>query len=99
MAEDLTAEADSGGHTDNRPAVTLLPTLLALRDRLQAEHGYDTPLRVGRRGRDRHAAVGRGGVRDGGGLCRHRLGQPGVRRVRDSPTRCARCSPRPSRPT
>jgi GTP cyclohydrolase II len=30
MAEDLTAEADSGGHTDNRPAVALLPTLLGV---------------------------------------------------------------------
>ncbi len=35
MAQDLTAEADSGGHTDNRPAITLLPTMLALRDRYQ----------------------------------------------------------------
>ena len=34
MAEDLTAEADSGGHTDNRPALTLLPTMLALRDEI-----------------------------------------------------------------
>ena len=34
MCDDLTAEADSGGHTDNRPAISLLPTLLALRDRL-----------------------------------------------------------------
>ena len=50
MAEDLTAEADSGGHTDNRPALTLLPTLIALRDRMQAEHGYATPLRVGAAG-------------------------------------------------
>jgi len=50
MAEDLTAEADSGGHTDNRPAVTLLPTLLALRDRLATEHAYDRPLRVGAAG-------------------------------------------------
>ena len=41
MAEDLTAEADSGGHTDNRPAITLLPTMLALRDRLQAQYRYD----------------------------------------------------------
>jgi trans-AT polyketide synthase, acyltransferase and oxidoreductase domains len=32
MADDITAEADSGGHTDNRPAVTLLPSMLALRD-------------------------------------------------------------------
>jgi trans-AT polyketide synthase/acyltransferase/oxidoreductase domain-containing protein len=47
VAQDVTAEADSGGHTDNRPAITLLPTLLALRDRLQAQHGYAIPLRVG----------------------------------------------------
>ena len=50
MADDLTAEADSGGHTDNRPALTLLPTLIALRDRMQSEHGYATPLRVGAAG-------------------------------------------------
>ena len=50
MAQDLTAEADSGGHTDNRPLVTLLPTLLALRDRLQAQFGYEQPLRVGAAG-------------------------------------------------
>lgn len=50
MAQDLTAEADSGGHTDNRPLVTLLPTLLALRDRMQAKFGYDQPLRVGAAG-------------------------------------------------
>ncbi len=35
MCDDLTAEADSGGHTDNRAAMALLPALLALRDRLQ----------------------------------------------------------------
>src|SRR5262245_57975554 len=50
MAQDLTAEADSGGHTDNRPAITLVPTLIALRDRLQAQFGYDAPLRVGAAG-------------------------------------------------
>ncbi len=50
VAQDLTVEADSGGHTDNRPAIALLPTMLALRDRLQAEHGYDVPLRVGSAG-------------------------------------------------
>jgi PfaD family protein len=50
VAEDLTAEADSGGHTDNRPLIALLPTLLALRDRLQAQHAYDRPLRVGAAG-------------------------------------------------
>jgi PfaD family protein len=47
VAQDVTVEADSGGHTDNRPAITLLPTILALRDRLQAEHRFATPLRVG----------------------------------------------------
>ena len=50
LAEDLTAEADSGGHTDNQPAIVLLPTMLALRDRLQAQHAYDRPLRVGAAG-------------------------------------------------
>ena len=47
MCDDLTAEADSGGHTDNRPAITLLPTMTALRDRLQARFGYAKPVRVG----------------------------------------------------
>lgn len=50
VAQDLTAEADSGGHTDNRPLVALLPTLLALRDRMQSQYGYDMPLRVGAAG-------------------------------------------------
>jgi trans-AT polyketide synthase, acyltransferase and oxidoreductase domains len=47
VAQDVTVEADSGGHTDNRPAVTLLPTILALRDRLQEQHRYPARLRVG----------------------------------------------------
>lgn len=47
MAQDLTAEADSGGHTDNRPAMGLLPTLLAFRDRMQAQYNYAQHLRVG----------------------------------------------------
>ena len=50
IAQDLTAEADSGGHTDNRPLVTLLPTMLALRDRMQRQHGYEQGLRVGAAG-------------------------------------------------
>ncbi len=47
VAQDLTSEADSGGHTDNRPAVSLHPTMIALKNRLQAEYKYDQPLRVG----------------------------------------------------
>jgi len=50
MADDLTAEADSGGHTDNQPLVALLPTMMALRDRLTAQYGYDRPLRIGAAG-------------------------------------------------
>ena len=47
MCDDLTAEADSGGHTDNRPAITLLPTMVALRDRLQLQFRHANPVRVG----------------------------------------------------
>ncbi|MEM7245423.1 MAG: PfaD family polyunsaturated fatty acid/polyketide biosynthesis protein [Acidobacteriota bacterium] len=50
LAEDLTAEADSGGHTDNRPALALLPTLIALRDEIQEQHGYQAVPRVGAAG-------------------------------------------------
>jgi trans-AT polyketide synthase/acyltransferase/oxidoreductase domain-containing protein len=50
VAQDLTVEADSGGHTDNRPLVALLPTMLALRDRMQEKHGYAERLRVGAAG-------------------------------------------------
>ncbi len=50
MADDLTAEADSGGHTDNRPLTVLLPLLQRLRDRVCAELHYDTPVRVGAAG-------------------------------------------------
>ncbi len=47
MADDVTCEADSGGHTDNRPLSALLPVILELRDHLQAQFGYATPVRVG----------------------------------------------------
>ncbi len=47
LAEDLTAEADSGGHTDNRPLTALLPAILGLRDRVVAERGYRRAVRVG----------------------------------------------------
>jgi len=47
MADDITVEADSGGHTDNRPLVGLLPTMLALRDEIQAKRSYRVPVRVG----------------------------------------------------
>jgi PfaD family protein len=47
MADDLTAEADSGGHTDNRPALALLPTMLALGDEVASIYNYPNPVRIG----------------------------------------------------
>jgi PfaD family protein len=47
MADDVTAEADSGGHTDNRPLVLLLPALQALRDEVCLAQGYAERPRVG----------------------------------------------------
>ncbi|MGW5117280.1 PfaD family polyunsaturated fatty acid/polyketide biosynthesis protein [Streptomyces noursei] len=50
LAEDITVEADSGGHTDNRPLAVLLPAMLALRDDITATHGYDRAVRIGAAG-------------------------------------------------
>lgn len=47
VADDITVEADSGGHTDNRPLVALLPAIQALRDEVQAQYAYAEPIRVG----------------------------------------------------
>ncbi|MBF0467515.1 MAG: PfaD family polyunsaturated fatty acid/polyketide biosynthesis protein [Desulfamplus sp.] len=47
MAQDLTAEADSGGHTDNRPAISLWPTMAALKDEFNKRFNYAQPLCVG----------------------------------------------------
>lgn len=50
MADDITVEADSGGHTDNRPLVCMLPSMIALRDEMQAQYNYAQPIRVGAAG-------------------------------------------------
>jgi len=50
MADDITVEADSGGHTDNRPLVCLLPSMLALRHEIQAKYNYPVSVRVGAAG-------------------------------------------------
>ncbi len=50
MADDITVEADSGGHTDNRPLVCLIPSMLALRDEVQAKYNYAAPVRIGAAG-------------------------------------------------
>jgi len=50
VAEDITVESDSGGHTDNRPLGALFPTIAALRAELVERHGYTRPIRVGAAG-------------------------------------------------
>lgn len=50
MADDITVEADSGGHTDNRPLVCMLPAFIALRDQVQAIRQYPQPVRIGAAG-------------------------------------------------
>lgn len=43
-ASALTAEADSGGHTDNRPALGLIPAVINLRDRMREKYGWYVPV-------------------------------------------------------
>ncbi len=50
MADDITVEADSGGHTDNRPLVTLLPVIIQLRDEMQEKHAFAQKIRIGAAG-------------------------------------------------
>lgn len=47
MADDITVEADSGGHTDNRPLVCLIPGVVALRDEIQEKYRYPSSVRIG----------------------------------------------------
>ncbi|MDF5711072.1 MAG: PfaD family polyunsaturated fatty acid/polyketide biosynthesis protein [Nostoc sp. S4] len=47
VADDITTEADSGGHTDNRPLICLLPSILELRNEIQNKYSYEKPVRVG----------------------------------------------------
>jgi PfaD family protein len=47
MADDVTVEADSGGHTDNRPMTGLIPTMLVVRDEVQSQMNYPQSVRVG----------------------------------------------------
>lgn len=44
LADDITVEADSGGHTDNRPLVVMFPAFLRLRDELQADLPFRTRI-------------------------------------------------------
>ncbi|CAK8986278.1 Polyketide biosynthesis protein PksE [Includes: Malonyl CoA-acyl carrier protein transacylase (MCT)] [Durusdinium trenchii] len=46
MADDIAVEADSGGHTDNRPIHVILPMIINVRNRVQRELQYPKHLRV-----------------------------------------------------
>lgn len=48
MADDIIAEAESGGHTDRRSMPTLLPALMQMRDSVRLDHGHS--IRVGAAG-------------------------------------------------
>mgnify|MGYP001822923824 CR=1 FL=1 len=50
LADDVTVEADSGGHTDNRSLVCLLPSILTLRNQIQQQYHYELPVRIGAAG-------------------------------------------------
>ena len=50
VTEDITVEADSGGHTDNRTLTALFPTILTIRDEISSEKGYERPIRIGAAG-------------------------------------------------
>lgn len=50
VADDICAEADSGGHTDGAVAYALLPTIIRQRDKTVARHGYSQEVRVGAAG-------------------------------------------------
>ncbi|MFZ9887181.1 MAG: PfaD family polyunsaturated fatty acid/polyketide biosynthesis protein [Myxococcota bacterium] len=50
VAEDVTVEADSGGHTDNQTLTAVFPVIVRLRDELSARYGYSRPIRVGAAG-------------------------------------------------
>lgn len=50
MADDICAEADSGGHTDGRTAYTLMPAIIKLRDEMMEKYNYSKSIRVGAAG-------------------------------------------------
>jgi trans-AT polyketide synthase/acyltransferase/oxidoreductase domain-containing protein len=47
MAHDICVEADSAGHTDQRVTLTLLPSILRMRNTIMNEHCYHKSIRIG----------------------------------------------------
>lgn len=50
LADDITVEADSGGHTDNRPLNCVLPAIIRLRDQLATQYQYKEKIHIGAAG-------------------------------------------------
>ena len=50
VADDLTAEADSGGHTDNQPLASLFPVIQSVRDETVAGFEVAPTIRLGAAG-------------------------------------------------
>lgn len=50
LADDVCAEADSGGHTDRRPSFALIPAFLRLRDDTARDQPRLSPVRIGAAG-------------------------------------------------
>ncbi|MDE1462569.1 PfaD family polyunsaturated fatty acid/polyketide biosynthesis protein [Spartinivicinus poritis] len=50
ISDDICVEADSGGHTDQGIAYTLMPAMQFLRDQMMAKYRYRTPIRIGAAG-------------------------------------------------
>jgi trans-AT polyketide synthase/acyltransferase/oxidoreductase domain-containing protein len=50
MADDICAEADSGGHTDQASAYALMPAMIKLRDEMMEKFSFATQVRVGAAG-------------------------------------------------
>ncbi len=47
IADDITVEADSGGHTDSGVLTCIFPEIVAVRDNIQRENNYAQRVRVG----------------------------------------------------
>ncbi len=50
LCDEITAEADSGGHTDNRPMTTLVPAFRRLRDEVASKFPSAANIRIGAAG-------------------------------------------------
>jgi len=50
MADEITLEADSGGHTDQKSGFVLVPDIIRMRNELVQEHKYDYPIHIGAAG-------------------------------------------------